>query len=72
MNAKMLMKVSTQGLGGGDSRARTGDPPPSHRTDLRLTPGTGISYAETGDRKDDLSHTETELETRRVREKPPL
>jgi hypothetical protein len=29
-------------------------------------------YAEMGDRKDDLSHTETELETRRVREKPPL
>jgi hypothetical protein len=36
INAKWLMKVSTQGLGGGDSRARTGDPPPSHRTGLRL------------------------------------
>jgi hypothetical protein len=35
-NAKRLMKVSTQGLGGGDSRARTGDPPPSHRTRLRF------------------------------------
>jgi hypothetical protein len=36
INARRLMKVSTQGLGGGDSRARTGDPPPSHRTGLRL------------------------------------
>jgi hypothetical protein len=51
-------------------RARTGDPPPSHRTGLRLTPGTGISHPETGARKGDLSHTETKSETRRVPEKP--
>ena len=35
-------------LGGGDRRARTGDPPPSHRTSLRLAAGTEISDAETG------------------------
>jgi hypothetical protein len=47
-----------------------GTPPPSHRTSLRLTPGTGISDAETGEGKGDLSHAETKPEMRGVREKP--
>jgi hypothetical protein len=37
---------------------------------LPLTPGTGISDAETGDGKGDFSLEETKSETRRVREKP--
>jgi hypothetical protein len=37
INAKRLMKVSTRGLGGGDSRARTDDPALSHQTSLRIS-----------------------------------
>jgi hypothetical protein len=35
------------GLGGGDSRYRTGCPPPSHRTSLEPESGTGVSNAAT-------------------------
>ena len=61
---------SLQRLDGGGDRARTGDPPPSHRTSLRPTPGTEISNAETGRRKPVHHLAETESETRRERESP--
>ena len=51
--------------GGGDSWARTGDPPSSHRTGLRPAPGTEISSAEIGRQKPAHHLAETDLETRR-------
>ena len=36
---------------GEDGWAQTGDPAPSHRTGLRLAPGTGVFLAETGRQK---------------------
>jgi hypothetical protein len=59
-----------QGLGGRDSRARTGDPPRSRRTRLRLAPRTEISNAETDPQKSALHLAETDLETIRKRESP--
>jgi hypothetical protein len=40
-------KCQNSGLGGGDSRYRTGCPPPSHRTSLEPESGTGVSNAAT-------------------------
>jgi hypothetical protein len=70
VNAKRLTKVSTQGLGGGDSRARTGDPPPSLRTDLRLTPGTGFQTAETEAKMPSICRRRLRTETRRDTKSP--
>ena len=51
-------------------RRETEDPPPSHRTGLRLAPGTEISSAETGRQKPAHHLADTVSETRRKRESP--
>jgi hypothetical protein len=61
-----------QGLGGGGSWAQTGDPPPSHRTNLRLTPGTEISDAETGVKHRPFAWKRPILETDQACEMPPF
>jgi hypothetical protein len=59
-------------LDGGDSRARTGDPPPSHRTESPPKSGTEISDAETGGQKRTFYPVETRPETSLIYEKPPF
>ena len=59
-------------LGGGGSRAQTGDPPPSHRTGLRTEPGTENYDAETGAQRPPYRLAETNPEARRECEKPPF
>src|SRR5258708_4481613 len=59
-------------LDGGDSRARTGDPPPSHRTESPPKSGTEISDAETGGQKRTFYPAETRPETSLIYEKPPF
>jgi hypothetical protein len=70
INAKWLTKVSTQGLGGGDTKARTWDPTMQPSNQSPLCAGKGNFPAETGARKGRSSLAETKTETRRKPEKP--
>jgi len=63
-------KGGSRRLGGGGSRAQTGDPPPSHRTGLSAEPGTEICDAETGTQKPTYHLAETNPETRRSAKSP--
>jgi hypothetical protein len=70
INAKRLTKVSTRGLGGGDTKARTWDPTMQSSNQSPLYAGNGNFPSRDGRRKGHSSLTETESETRRMPENP--
>src|SRR5882757_7465453 len=61
-----------EGLGGGGSRAQTGDPPPSHRTGLRRRAGNGNLRCRDGHAKADLSPSRDQSRDARECKKPPF
>jgi hypothetical protein len=61
-----------RGLGGGGSRAQTGDPPPSHRTGLRRRAGNGNLRCRDGHAKAGLSPSRDQSRDARECKKPPF
>jgi hypothetical protein len=61
-----------QGLGGGGTRAQTGDPPPSHRTTLLSRAGNGNLRCRDGHAKAGLSPSRDQSRDVTECEKPPF